>query len=284
MNEKKHSDYFSEKNAFITEKVALPVHLSEFYRSLFCIQEEAHHNLERITVDPGFIDRSGLPMVKAESISIPEVAVGVMRDSLGRIIGIVDDAGIDVPVKNILEKFNADRDFFSTCLRLLLNGNAQKLQDQAHKLKIGYDEFIFVLINCMKPFMITLRQKNMENSLSADWRDPTCPFCGYLPVIGKIVESQDNRRFLLCGLCEHEWQFKRLRCVACGSEDPEKLGFYADVDNGMYRFDYCNSYGKYIKTLQIGRGLEDRHYDLTVENLITTFLDASALEMGYAGL
>ena len=53
---------------------------------------------------------------------------------------------------------------------------------------------------------------------------PRCPFCAEKPVAAVLrPEGEGGKRFLLCGLCFTEWEYRRLRCPNCGEEDKDKL-------------------------------------------------------------
>jgi len=121
----------------------------------------------------------------------------------------------------------------------------------------------------------------MEAIDLSDWDSNTCPFCGFYPEMSKIIKNKDNFRMLHCGLCDYEWQFRRIRCAICGNDDKDSLGYYTAEDDDTHRVDFCNECKGYIKTIWVPDEFEESRYDLTVENVITNYLDATLIDMGY---
>lgn len=73
------------------------------------------------------------------------------------------------------------------------------------------------------------------------WRQPYCPVCGGGADAGILKEGSEDSEFLIakagqlwlhCGQCAALWRFPRMRCAACGSEDPQQLEILT-VDEGL---------------------------------------------------
>ena len=110
------------------------------------------------------------------------------------------------------------------------------------------------------------------------WRRPTCPTCGALPVMARLVDQAAGReRQLACGCCATRWSFKRLGCPYCGNEAAERLAVLELEGPAGLRLDVCESCKGYVKTYT-GKGEEA----LFLSDWPTLVLDAMAAERGYA--
>jgi len=110
------------------------------------------------------------------------------------------------------------------------------------------------------------------------WRRPTCPTCGALPVMGRLVDHAAGReRQLCCGCCSTRWSFKRIGCPYCGNEAADRLAVLELDGPAGLRLDVCESCKGYVKTYT-GTGDEG----LFLSDWPTLVLDAMAAERGYA--
>jgi len=275
--EQKKEEIF--KNKYLTEK------MFNFYKSLFDFQEKFTFDLKDIDSNFNFINQNKYPMIDSKTISFDESSKKILYKKFKELIEL-----ISLDQKNYsfieLDKQLIENDFlFEEILKALLGYDSQALEKIANSSKIGIEELIFVGLNLFKPILVSLNEKTkIKEDENNSWQEPTCPFCGFLPDMSKIVEAEDNKQLLHCTMCEHEWQFKRLCCPSCGNENAETLGYYVYEDDDKYRFHYCEECKGYIKTLRIPKQFEESRFNLTVENIITNFLDASAIDMGYKKL
>ncbi|MBI4712135.1 MAG: formate dehydrogenase accessory protein FdhE [Planctomycetes bacterium] len=110
------------------------------------------------------------------------------------------------------------------------------------------------------------------------WTKATCPVCGNLPKISKLLKDT-GKRVLACYLCWTEWPVHRLVCPYCGNKDQDKLSYFYADGNKAYRVDICNACNHYLKTIdekQLGR-----ETILELEDVITYHLDTLAFSEGY---
>ncbi|HEX4074322.1 MAG TPA: formate dehydrogenase accessory protein FdhE [Candidatus Acidoferrales bacterium] len=109
-----------------------------------------------------------------------------------------------------------------------------------------------------------------------------CPVCGTKPQVGVLRPLGDGaKRSLICALCAHEWDYRRLVCPSCSEENPDKLAVYSTDDFGHVRVEACDSCHSYIKTVDLskdGRALP------VVDELATIPLNLWATEHGYTKL
>jgi FdhE protein len=111
----------------------------------------------------------------------------------------------------------------------------------------------------------------------AGWRRPTCPTCGALPVMARLVEQAAGReRQLVCGRCPTRWSYRRIGCPYCGNEAADRLALLELAGPAGLRLDVCEACKGYLKTYT-GHGEEA----LFLADWTTLVLDAMAAERGY---
>jgi FdhE protein len=111
---------------------------------------------------------------------------------------------------------------------------------------------------------------------------PHCPFCAEKPVAAILrPEGDGGKRFLLCGLCFTEWEYRRLLCPNCGEDDKEKLPVYTAEEFPHIRVESCDTCRVYLKAIDLtknGRAVPE------VDELASVVLDLWAAEHGYTKL
>jgi formate dehydrogenase accessory protein FdhE len=91
-------------------------------------------------------------------------------------------------------------------------------------------------------------------------------------------EGDGGKRYLFCALCSHEWEFRRIVCVACGEEDEKKQAVYIAKEIGHVRVEACDTCHFYLKTVDLTK---DGHAIPIVDELAAIPLDLWAAEHGY---
>lgn len=111
---------------------------------------------------------------------------------------------------------------------------------------------------------------------------PVCPLCSSKPLVGVLrVEGDGGKRSLICSLCSHEWNYRRLVCPACGEEDVHKLAVYTAQEFPHARVEACDTCHAYIKTVDLTK---DGHAVPIVDELATISLNLWASDHGYTKL
>jgi formate dehydrogenase accessory protein FdhE len=109
-----------------------------------------------------------------------------------------------------------------------------------------------------------------------------CPCCGEKPVAAVLrTESDVKKRFLLCGICFTEWEFRGLLCPHCGEEDKDKLTFYTAAEMPHVRVEACDTCRVYIKSVDVTK---DTLAVPEVDELAAVVLDLWATGHGYTKL
>jgi FdhE protein len=106
-----------------------------------------------------------------------------------------------------------------------------------------------------------------------------CPLCGAPPLVGVLRPQGDGgKRSLICSLCAHEWDFRRIVCAACGEEAVEKLPVYTAEELPHVRVEACDTCRSYIKTIDLTK---NGHAVPVVDELAAIPLSLWAAEKGY---
>jgi formate dehydrogenase maturation protein FdhE len=110
----------------------------------------------------------------------------------------------------------------------------------------------------------------------------TCPLCGCKPIVGVLrSEGDGGKKSLICMLCAHEWNFRRIYCPACGEEREPQMAYYSAPEIAHVRVDVCDTCHIYLKSIDLTKtGLAVP----AVDELATIPLDLWAREHGYEKL
>jgi len=121
-----------------------------------------------------------------------------------------------------------------------------------------------------------------RENIIVDGAPSTCPLCGGKPVVGVLRSEGDGaKKSLICMLCAHEWNFRRIYCPACGEEREPQMAFYSAPEIVHVRVDVCDTCHTYLKTIDLTKtGLAVP----VVDELATIPLDLWAREHGYQKL
>jgi formate dehydrogenase accessory protein FdhE len=123
---------------------------------------------------------------------------------------------------------------------------------------------------------------NRRAPMHLDGTPSLCPLCGGKPVVGVLrAEGDGAKKSLICMLCAHEWNFRRIYCPACGEEREPQMAFYSAPEIAHVRVDVCDTCHTYLKTVDLTKtGLAVP----VVDELATIPLDLWAREHGYQKL
>lgn len=85
-----------------------------------------------------------------------------------------------------------------------------------------------------------------------------CPLCGSWPEILLVVDRKDAERIAVgvCRLCETEWPVRRVRCLACANEDPDRLSYLQVEGEPGARLNVCEDCRAYVPMVDTRGRLE----------------------------
>jgi FdhE protein len=114
-------------------------------------------------------------------------------------------------------------------------------------------------------------------------RPGRCPACGSAPEMAVITDGPDAEAVLLavCRLCETEWQVQRVRCLGCGNEDDDTLGYLRAEYDERVRINLCERCRRYLPVVDARGRLEIAP---AVERATATHLEILAVARGYEPL
>lgn len=151
-------------------------------------------------------------------------------------------------------------------------------QDRLRAYWGGLSEFDYLARAAMQPYARFLRERGIEPGRP----EGPCAYCGGAPWIsarrGGGPNSDGAARSLICALCALEWQVPRIRCPACGEEDPVKLPNYGAPEHPAARIEACETCKVYVKSIDLT--LDARPVP-EVDELVSISMDLWAGEQGF---
>lgn len=111
----------------------------------------------------------------------------------------------------------------------------------------------------------------------------TCPICGSAPALSHVggeTSSNGRGRRLVCTQCGTSWEFERVRCARCGTQNQRSLHFYNIEGDDNHRIGTCDECGSYIRSLFSESVLVPISYE--VEDVVMAKLDAIAQNPSFA--
>ncbi len=150
----------------------------------------------------------------------------------------------------------------------------------SEKTGVGREETSFLAQTLVTPFLRACA-RSLKDKVNLDKVVTNrCPICGGTPLMARL-RKEDGRRILECSLCATQWHYQRLKCLFCGNEDANTLGFFFVGEEVTYRVDKCDKCKGYIKTVDERKKPESELKSLVVEDVATLFLDILATREGY---
>lgn len=275
-----HLNYFNDKAETIRSAGILSDEMVNFYRDLFKYLD---------TYRDRYLEDPQLPALQAEDLPLNDNGKSVLAAAstaamlipgLMPLIEIVTAYNSGLDLKELQQAIMTDPGSLPLAIDAVLDMDMERLEQFALSCKTGPDETIFIILNWLKPFFTSLREKS-GNSITVDDESLLCPFCGSRPDMAAVVMEKSGKRYLHCALCENQWPFKRIACAVCGIEDASQLEYFSSEGDTRYRLDVCSACDGYIKTIKLDKFEEIDDVDLAVENILTVHLDSAAIQKGY---
>ncbi|OPX86758.1 MAG: formate dehydrogenase accessory protein FdhE [Pelotomaculum sp. PtaB.Bin104] len=206
------------------------------------------------------------PRVNAtEFFRVLQQVAGIIREKhpeMGNELSIIEAA---LPIEKVEQELFAAQAFVPD-INLLTS----------QKLDLPPETFGFLLNHTIKPFIVQYAQKVTQLRDLDQWLHGNCPVCGSRPTFS-LLDKEDGKRYLYCGLCEVKWRFQRLGCPFCLNSESQ---FFTAEGMEKYRVYFCDHCHGYIKTLD-ERKAGGEEIDLFWEDIKTVPLDILAIKEGY---
>ena len=226
------------------------------------------------------------------ALSAPEVPVDAYSDGVERIAHYTAEmAGLPAEQAEALRNTNFRAVFSEERLAGAVHSPDAFVAEVANELgahpagPLTPATLAFVLISALVPFLTGPSEAALKALGAFDrraWGHGRCPVCGAAASMGRVGEStalKGAERVLWCGVCHAEWGYERIRCVRCGTRNPDKLR-YSHVENDpahrIHLCDECHGYAKFVFVNDLRKPLS-----MVVEDAVTMPLDEVAVKNGY---
>jgi len=181
----------------------------------------------------------------------------------------------EIPYEFIDVLKNSIKNFKENILKKPFLLNQLPIKDFFEQNQDEIERLIFILT---KGFYL-VSQKNKKESSDKIFEksngEGKCPICGTPPSLAMIDE--ENKRYIVCTLCESKIPVFRIGCVNCFTKDPTHIDLLVDEDE--IRVDLCKVCKSYIKSFKADVFLKFK--DPFLIDLISLPLDVIAQERGY---
>lgn len=104
-----------------------------------------------------------------------------------------------------------------------------------------------------------------------------CPLCGCaagVARVGDTVATQGRGKELWCPQCGTTWEYERVRCGRCGTQNQAHLHFFNIEGDDAHRLATCDECGGYVRTVYQSDALAP--FSFEVEDVIMAKLDLIA--------
>ena len=251
----------------------------DFYADIFDFQSATGDRWKEPASSLNMVNPDDLPL-KPEGLRFDTSAKDILAGSFSELCSIIIRHNPGLDTSKATGVMTAGSTVLLSAIDHVMNKDTDSINAMASSAGMGFEEYLFLLVNWLKPLFTSLRER-YAGADPVEYRDRTCPFCGYYPDMGILSAEKQGKRFLRCGLCENIWMYRRLSCAICGEGKAEKLEYFMPENNDRYRVDACNTCGGYLKSVCLGKFEELKTCDLTIENLLTMSLDSEMLGKGY---
>lgn len=137
----------------------------------------------------------------------------------------------------------------------------------------------FLCRGFLRPYLATLRHAGVAPGRSGPLGG--CGFCGGPPGVGylrAVPESEGAGRHLVCAFCGNENPMARIRCPACGEQDPGKLPVFRSEKHPEARIEACDTCRRYLKAVDL---TVDARPVPEVDEIVSVSMDLWAEAEGY---
>lgn len=110
-----------------------------------------------------------------------------------------------------------------------------------------------------------------------------CPVCGGAATVarvGDVQAVQGRGKELWCGQCGTAWDFERVRCARCGTQNQAHLHYFNVEGDDAHRIATCDECGGYVRTVYQEDVLAP--FSFEVEDVVMARLDLIAYQQANA--
>lgn len=134
----------------------------------------------------------------------------------------------------------------------------------------------FVSTALLQPYAHELAARSEINLKTLQ---PRCPFCDRAPQLGVLrPEGDGGKRYLYCGLCGTEWEYRRVICPNCEQTDKEKLPVFKSDKAPSAQIFGCDACHAYVKCIDLST---DGHAVPAVDDVASLAMSLWAAQNGF---
>ncbi len=275
-------NYLAKRGQFVDEYLA-------FYQQILTYQAGQHSNLntEKLAIFGKTSDiesrlQIGLPLLEKNNVYIE---ADDARSSFTELLAIFEHFPQQYPPGkiDILKGFFKKNDLMpNEFIQTFISENKEYFNQLSDALTIEPGVLIFIAKTISLPFLeahANLLQPYLAEK-DKTWLRPFCPLCGNVAAMARL-EKEIGQRHLWCTVCHTEWAFVRNQCPYCSNEDQSRIRYFYDERDKLYRVYVCDQCMRYMKTIDENKYAFNQPIDMTLEDLITHYLDEIAVKEGY---
>jgi formate dehydrogenase maturation protein FdhE len=258
------------------EEGKLPL-LLEFYRALLQTQDRVRASMGTLepTISANAIQSRlshGQPLVKFDELALDRPSLRKVFVEVAAVFGQYPRLFGEMPPW--LTNQNTGKPLTKKAVRAWYDGKALP-----SALLEGINENLIktIILSTLHPFLAAHAEALADAIEPDSWHMNFCPVCGGMPDIAYMEKTVGARR-LVCSRCDAEWQFHRIECPYCRTQEQTSLSFLADEEN-FYRLYLCENCKCYLKVIDLRK--TEAEVFVPLERLYTLDLDRQAHERGY---
>jgi FdhE protein len=221
----------------------------------------------------------GFPLINFDRLDIRIISLRAHFKEICSIL-IQYEGSKPGPIEMFYQSEEYNRLDLKELIRKTLSNGSDYLRKTSEKVGVDEHTLRFAAVTLVRPLFEVVAE-GMKTLLSSyPWWENYCPACGNDPFMAKI-RREDGMRILQCSLCSMEWKFDRVKCPFCNNQDQKSLKFFYYHEESPYRLYVCDHCKRYIKCVDERKMEQDKDIDLSIEDMVTLYLDTLAQEQEY---
>ncbi|HEX9971785.1 MAG TPA: formate dehydrogenase accessory protein FdhE [bacterium] len=263
-----------------------------FYRQILMFQagQKSKINKEKLAIFGKTSDiesrlQMGLPLLEKNNLYIE---AEVARSSFIELLSIFEKYPQQYPPDKIailLSALHKNDLLPNEFIQTFIAENKDYFSQLSEAIAIEPGVLIFIAKTISLPILETYADLLQSYLAEKDkiWLRPFCPLCGNVAAMARL-EKEVGQRHLWCTTCHTEWAFSRNQCPYCSNEDQSRIRYFYDENDSLYRVYVCDQCKRYLKTIDENKFAFIQPINMTLEDLITHFLDEIAVKEGYQSM
>lgn len=224
----------------------------------------------------------GLPLLEKNNVFLEAAAA---RSSFAELLAVFDHYPQQYPpdrIEILRQALKKDDQLPKEFIQTFIAENREYFGKLSDSLNIEPGMLVFIAKTISLPFLKTNADLLLPYLAEKDkvWLRPFCPLCGNVAAMARL-EKETGQRHLWCAVCHTEWAYARNQCAYCVNEDPKGIRYFFDENDSLYRVYVCDQCKRYLKTIDENKYGFIQPINMTLEDLITHYLDEIAVKEGY---